>query len=127
RGDRRGMAAAFRSDRADRTTSQSATVRGRRDFRGHSAFGGHAHVQNHRGNQQGPRGADLQDRRLRSGGRRAGNRAGSHERRSRSQEGALKSENVVFLFVVVVAAGFFSLNVQRLLQYLQLGKAERRT
>jgi Fe-S oxidoreductase len=39
----------------------------------------------------------------------------------------LTTENVIFLFVVVIAAGFFALNVQRLVQYLQLGKPERRT
>jgi Fe-S oxidoreductase len=39
----------------------------------------------------------------------------------------LTSENVVFLFVVIVAAGFFALNVQRLVQYMRLGKPERRT
>jgi Fe-S oxidoreductase len=36
-------------------------------------------------------------------------------------------QNVVFLFVVILAAGFFSLNVQRLVSYLQLGYAEGRT
>jgi len=36
------------------------------------------------------------------------------------------AENVVFLFVLVVAAGFFALNVQRLIQYMRLGKDERR-
>src|SRR4051812_18011607 len=35
--------------------------------------------------------------------------------------------NVVFLFVLVLALGFFALNVQRLVSYLQLGYAERRT
>jgi Fe-S oxidoreductase len=39
----------------------------------------------------------------------------------------LTTENVIFLFVVVIAAGFFALNVQRLVQYLRLGKPERRT
>jgi Fe-S oxidoreductase len=39
----------------------------------------------------------------------------------------LSAENVVFLLVVVVAAGFFSLNVQRLVQYMRLGHAEART
>jgi len=39
----------------------------------------------------------------------------------------LTAENVVFLLVVVVAAGFFSLNVQRLIEYMRLGKAEYRT
>jgi Fe-S oxidoreductase len=39
----------------------------------------------------------------------------------------LTTENVIFLFVVVIAAGFFSLNVQRLVQYMLLGKPERRT
>jgi len=38
----------------------------------------------------------------------------------------LSAENVVFLFVVVVAAGFFSLNVQRLVQYMRLGHPEWR-
>src|SRR3954467_12678724 len=35
--------------------------------------------------------------------------------------------NVVFLFVLVLALGFFALNVQRLVSYLQLGYAEGRT
>ena len=35
--------------------------------------------------------------------------------------------NFVFLFVLIVATGFFSLNVQRLVSYLQLGYAEGRT
>jgi Fe-S oxidoreductase len=39
----------------------------------------------------------------------------------------LNAENAVFLFVLVVAAGFFALNVQRLVQYMRLGKTERRT
>jgi Fe-S oxidoreductase len=38
----------------------------------------------------------------------------------------LTTENVVFLFVVVAAAGFFALNVQRLVRYMRLGKAEPR-
>jgi Fe-S oxidoreductase len=38
----------------------------------------------------------------------------------------LTTENVVFLFVVVAAAGFFALNVQRLVDYMMLGKAEQR-
>jgi Fe-S oxidoreductase len=38
----------------------------------------------------------------------------------------VRPENVVFLFVLVVAVGFFALNVQRLLQYMWLGKPERR-
>ncbi|HET9454003.1 MAG TPA: heterodisulfide reductase-related iron-sulfur binding cluster [Gemmatimonadaceae bacterium] len=38
----------------------------------------------------------------------------------------MSAENVVFLFVLVVAAGFFALNVQRLIQYMRLGKAEAR-
>jgi Fe-S oxidoreductase len=36
------------------------------------------------------------------------------------------TENVVFLFVVVAAGGFFALNVQRLVAYMRLGKTERR-
>lgn len=39
----------------------------------------------------------------------------------------MRTENVVFLFVVVAAAGFFALNVQRLVDYMRLGKAELRT
>ena len=38
----------------------------------------------------------------------------------------MRTENAVFLFVVVISAGFFALNVQRLVQYMRLGKAERR-
>ena len=38
----------------------------------------------------------------------------------------MSAENVVFLFVLAVAAGFFALNVQRLVQYLRLGKPEHR-
>jgi Fe-S oxidoreductase len=37
------------------------------------------------------------------------------------------AENAVFLFVLVVAGGFFALNVQRLVRYMRLGKAEHRT
>ena len=39
----------------------------------------------------------------------------------------MSAENVVFLFVLVLAAGFFSLNVQRLVRYMRLGQPERRT
>src|SRR5947208_15251345 len=35
--------------------------------------------------------------------------------------------SVVFLFVLILASGFFSLNVQRLVSYLRLGYAENRT
>src|SRR3954463_4899524 len=35
--------------------------------------------------------------------------------------------SVVFLFVVILATGFFSLNVQRLVSYLRLGYVEDRT
>src|SRR4051812_20365593 len=35
--------------------------------------------------------------------------------------------SAVFLFILVLAAGFFSLNVQRLVSYLQLGYGENRT
>src|ERR687896_1000603 len=35
--------------------------------------------------------------------------------------------NVVFLFVVVLAVGFFSLNAQRLYRYLRVGRDERRS
>ena len=39
----------------------------------------------------------------------------------------MTSQNVVFLFVLVIAAGFFALNVQRLVSYLNLGHTEDRT
>ena len=39
----------------------------------------------------------------------------------------MTAQNVVFLFVLVIAAGFFALNVQRLVSYLNLGYAEDRT
>ncbi|HEV7990511.1 MAG TPA: (Fe-S)-binding protein [Gemmatimonadaceae bacterium] len=39
----------------------------------------------------------------------------------------MTAQNVVFLFVLVLGAGFFALNVQRLVSYLQLGFAEDRT
>ena len=35
--------------------------------------------------------------------------------------------SAVFLFVLVLAVGFFALNVQRLVSYLQLGYGEDRT
>ena len=38
----------------------------------------------------------------------------------------MNAENVAFLFVVVIAAGFFAYNVQRLVQYMRLGKSEWR-
>jgi Fe-S oxidoreductase len=38
----------------------------------------------------------------------------------------LRTENAVFLFVVVISAGFFALNVQRLVQYMRLGRSEGR-
>jgi Fe-S oxidoreductase len=38
----------------------------------------------------------------------------------------MTAENVVFAFVLIVAAGFFSLNVQRLVQYMRLGKPDWR-
>lgn len=39
----------------------------------------------------------------------------------------MTAENAIFLFVVVIAAGFFALNVQRLVDYMRLGKPELRT
>src|SRR4051794_39999922 len=39
----------------------------------------------------------------------------------------MTAQNVVFLFVLVLGAGFFALNVQRLVSYLRLGYAENRT
>jgi Fe-S oxidoreductase len=36
-------------------------------------------------------------------------------------------QSAVFLFILVIASGFFSLNVQRLVSYLKLGYAENRT
>ena len=38
----------------------------------------------------------------------------------------MTTQNVVFLFVLVLSAGFFALNVQRLVSYLRLGHAEGR-
>ena len=38
----------------------------------------------------------------------------------------MTTQNVVFLFVLVLGAGFFALNVQRLVSYLRLGHAEGR-
>ncbi len=38
----------------------------------------------------------------------------------------MSAERVIFVFVLLVAAGFFSLNVQRLIQYLRLGRREGR-
>jgi len=39
----------------------------------------------------------------------------------------MTASNVVFLFVLTLAAGFFALNVQRLIGYMRLGVAEDRT
>jgi Fe-S oxidoreductase len=39
----------------------------------------------------------------------------------------MTAQNAAFLLVLVLAAGFFALNVQRLVSYLQLGYAEGRT
>src|SRR4029077_16613739 len=39
----------------------------------------------------------------------------------------MSTQTVVFLLVLTVAAGIFSLNVQRLVNYLRLGLPERRT
>src|SRR5512141_1042648 len=36
-------------------------------------------------------------------------------------------QNAIFLFVLIVAAGFFALNVQRLTAYLNFGVPENRT
>ena len=38
----------------------------------------------------------------------------------------MTGENVAFLLVVVLAAGFFAYNVERLVQYMRLGKSEWR-
>src|SRR4051794_32762890 len=38
----------------------------------------------------------------------------------------LRTENVVFLAVLVAAAGFFALNVQRLVRYMRVGRPEDR-
>jgi Fe-S oxidoreductase len=40
---------------------------------------------------------------------------------------SMTAQNAVFLLVLVLGAGFFALNVQRLVSYLQLGYAENRT
>ncbi|MES2179702.1 MAG: heterodisulfide reductase-related iron-sulfur binding cluster [Gemmatimonadota bacterium] len=39
----------------------------------------------------------------------------------------MTSGSIIFLFILVAAAGFFALNVQRLMSYMQLGFAEDRT
>lgn len=39
----------------------------------------------------------------------------------------MAAQNVVFLFVLTLAAGFFALNVQRLVRYLRLGQRDNRT
>ena len=39
----------------------------------------------------------------------------------------MAASNVVFLFVLTLAAGFFALNVQRLIGYMRLGVAENHT
>ena len=39
----------------------------------------------------------------------------------------MSAQNVVFLFVLTLAAGFFALNVQRLVRYLRIGLPEDRT
>jgi Fe-S oxidoreductase len=39
----------------------------------------------------------------------------------------MTAENVVFLFVLVLAAAFFALNVQRLVRYMRIGHAEDRS
>ena len=39
----------------------------------------------------------------------------------------MTAQSAVFLFVLVIAAGFFALNVQRLVSYLNVGHAENRT
>ncbi|HEY4215636.1 MAG TPA: hypothetical protein VGM67_00775, partial [Gemmatimonadaceae bacterium] len=36
------------------------------------------------------------------------------------------ASNVLFLFVLVIGVGFFSLNVQRLYRYMRLGHGENR-
>ena len=39
----------------------------------------------------------------------------------------MTAESIIFLFVLIAAAGFFALNVQRLVSYLQVGYGEDRT
>jgi Fe-S oxidoreductase len=39
----------------------------------------------------------------------------------------MAAQNVVFLFVLAIAGGFFALNVQRLVKYLRLGQSDKRT
>ncbi len=38
----------------------------------------------------------------------------------------MSAERVIFVFLLVIAAGFFSLNVQRLIRYLRIGRPEGR-
>jgi hypothetical protein len=39
----------------------------------------------------------------------------------------MSGSNVVFLFILTLAVGFFALNVQRLVRYMRLGLAENRS
>jgi Fe-S oxidoreductase len=39
----------------------------------------------------------------------------------------MTAESVVFLFILILASGFFALNVQRLMRYMRIGYAEKRS
>src|SRR5881397_1974398 len=65
RGRRRGLAAAPLPDRPDRPDDLAEALSRLRRLGRHPASGRHANVEGHRGGEQGPGGADLQDRRLR--------------------------------------------------------------
>src|ERR1043166_5875613 len=39
----------------------------------------------------------------------------------------MAAANAVFAFILTIGAGFFALNVQRLIRYMRLGYAENRT
>src|SRR6185437_13177405 len=128
RRDRRWVAAAQRPDRPNGTTGEPAALCGGGDLGSDPASGRDADVAHDRGDQQGQGGADLQGRRLRDRGRRARDRAGADGRRARRESPALMSASIViFLFIAVLGAGFFALNVQRLVRYMRLGGSDDRT
>jgi hypothetical protein len=79
-GGGRRLATAPLPDRPDRPDHLAQALHGVRRVRRHPAPGRHADVEGDRGDQQGRRGADLQDRRLRDRGRPVRGRAGADER-----------------------------------------------
>src|SRR5262249_22266348 len=124
----RRVASAQRSDRTDRSPGEPAVVRGGRYLGRHSASRRHAVIEDDRRDQQGQGSADLQSCRLRNRGRRTRGRTGAHRRGSRGQGRTLMSaSSALFAFVLTLSVGFFALNVQRLVRYMNLGVSEDRT